>query len=209
MCAPQKWRVVDSSCPTGSRVTHNFETGSGTAPHKSLAGNMTTPFTAADVLQRASNKELVESDIEAVGKYVRGDLFPRTVFLFDNNALNEGGVLHKDFLKNCPSFIANGALADPTQNDGVVRQYLNILWLKMSKEGRCKGWLSGKRSNAHQAMQNAFQSELFVQRIVDGSTIHVRLAFLAAEVLTVVVCMILHQPLTPCLLLRFTMTQGC
>jgi hypothetical protein len=38
----------------------------------------------ADVLRQASNKELVERDIKAVGNYVRGDLFTRTIFVFDN-----------------------------------------------------------------------------------------------------------------------------
>jgi hypothetical protein len=55
----------------------------------------------ADVLRRASNKELVERDIKAVGNYVRGDLFMRTIFVFDNKQLDEGGPLHKDYLKNC------------------------------------------------------------------------------------------------------------
>jgi hypothetical protein len=50
---------------------------------------------AADVLRRASNKELVECDIKAVGNYVRGDLFMRTIFVFDNKQLDEGGPLHK------------------------------------------------------------------------------------------------------------------
>jgi hypothetical protein len=60
-----------------------------------------TPLAAEDVLQRASNKELVEHDIKAVGMYVRGDLFTRTIFMFDNKQLDEEGALHRDYLKNC------------------------------------------------------------------------------------------------------------
>ncbi len=103
----------------------------------------------------------MESDIEAVDKYVTGDLFTRTVFLFDNKQLDEGGLLHKDYLKNCRLLLANGRLVD--LNDDAVVQYMNIVWaIIKKKEGWYKAWLSRKRSNAYQAMQNAFQSELFV-----------------------------------------------
>jgi hypothetical protein len=104
---------------------------------------------AADVLRRASNKELVERDIKAVGNYVRGDLFTRTIFVFDNKQLDEGG-----------SLLANGTLTD--LNDDAVVQYMNIVWARMTKEGQYKAWLSRKRSNAYQALQNSFQSELFL-----------------------------------------------
>jgi hypothetical protein len=102
----------------------------------------------------------MKRNIEAVGKYVRGDLFPRTVFLFDNTQLDKGGVLHKDYLKNCQLLLVNGKLAD--LNDDAVVQYMNIMWAIMIKEGWYKAWLSAKRSYTHQVMQNAFQSELFV-----------------------------------------------
>jgi hypothetical protein len=115
---------------------------------------------AADVLRRASNKELVERDIEVVGNYVRSDLFMRTIFVFDNKQLDKGGPLHKDYLKNCRSLLANGTLTD--LNDDVVVQYMNIVWARMTKEGQYKAWLSRKRSNAYQALQNSFQSELFL-----------------------------------------------
>jgi hypothetical protein len=59
-----------------------------------------TLLALADVLRRASNKELVERDIKAVGNYVRGELFMRTIFMFDNKQLDKGGPLHKDYLKN-------------------------------------------------------------------------------------------------------------
>jgi len=109
----------------------------------------------------------VESDVEAVGKYVRGDLFPRTVFLFNNTSLDEGGVLHEDYLKNCQSLLANGKLADLDDHD--VVPYMNIVWTRMVKEGRYQAWLARKRSNAYQAMQNAFQSELFASCVTTCS----------------------------------------
>ena len=148
-----------------------------------------TPSAAADVLRRASNKELVERDIKAVGMYVRGDLFTRTIFMFDNKQLDEGGPLHRDYLKNCRSLLANGTLTD--LNDDAVVQYMNIVWARMTKEGQYKAWLSRKRSNAYQALQNSFQSELFL--------------CLAATCLPV--CMSLQRPLTTCLFVF--MAQGC
>jgi hypothetical protein len=76
----------------------------------------------------------VESDIEAVDKYVTGDLFTRTVFLFDNKQLDEGGLLHKDYLKSCRLLLANGRLVD--LNDDAVVQYMNIVWAIIKKKGR-------------------------------------------------------------------------
>jgi hypothetical protein len=58
----------------------------------------------------------VERDTEAVGNYVRDDLFTRTIFMFDNKQLDKGGPLHKDYLKNCQSLLANGRLTDLNDN---------------------------------------------------------------------------------------------
>ncbi len=115
---------------------------------------------AVDVLRQASNKELVKCNIKVVGNYVRGELFTRTIFMFDNKQLDEGGPLHKDYLKNCQSLLANGTLTD--LNDDVVVQYMNIVWTRMTKEGQYKAWLSRKRSNKYQGLKNSFQSELIL-----------------------------------------------
>jgi hypothetical protein len=85
----------------------------------------------------------VERDIKAVGNYVRGDLSTRTIFVFDNKQLDKGGPLHKDYLKNCQSLLANGTLTD--LNDDAVVQYMNIVWARMTKEGKYNAWLSRKR----------------------------------------------------------------
>jgi hypothetical protein len=84
----------------------------------------------------------VECNIKVVGNYVRGELF-RTIFMFDNKQLDEGGPLHKDYLKNLGSLLANGTLTD--LNDDAVVQYMNIMWMRMTKEGQYKAWLSRKR----------------------------------------------------------------
>jgi hypothetical protein len=83
----------------------------------------------------------VEHDIKAVGNYVRGDLFTRTIFVSDKQ-LDEGGPLHKDYLKYCRSLLANGTLTD--LNDDAVVQYMNIMWARMTKEGQYKAWLLRK-----------------------------------------------------------------
>jgi hypothetical protein len=77
-----------------------------------------------------------------------------------NSCLDEGGPLHKDYLKNCQSLLANGTLTD--LNDDAVVQYMNIVWARMTKEGQYKAWLSRKRSNAYQALQNSFQAKWVV-----------------------------------------------
>jgi hypothetical protein len=58
---------------------------------------------AADVLRQASNKELVERDIKAVGNYVRGDLFTRTIFVFDNKQLlGQGSTIAQGLFEKLP-----------------------------------------------------------------------------------------------------------
>jgi hypothetical protein len=79
------------------------------------------------------DRELVESDIKAVGKYVRCHLFERTVFLFNKKLLDMGSKLHKDYLENCQPLIANGKLV--ALNDEEVMPYMNILWMLTNGEG--------------------------------------------------------------------------
>jgi hypothetical protein len=73
--------------------------------------------------------------------------------------LDEGETLHKDYLKNCRPLIADGQLV--LLNDLDVIPYMNILWAIMKKDGCYNTWLSSKRSNTYQVLQNSFISELF------------------------------------------------
>ncbi len=117
-------------------------------------------LSSTDVLQQALDRDLVDSDLKAVEKYVKNVLFERVCYLWKRSSLDEGGLLHKDYLKNCRSLIADGQLAN--LNDNVdFKPYMNILWAIMKKDGCYNTWLSSKRSNTYQALLNSFQSELF------------------------------------------------
>jgi hypothetical protein len=63
-----------------------------------------------DVLQQASDEELLAADVKLVGKYVKDVLFEKTVFLWDRKALGMNRKLHKDYLENCRPLLANGGL---------------------------------------------------------------------------------------------------
>jgi hypothetical protein len=102
------------------------------------------------------DRELVKSNIKVVGKYVRCHLFERTAFLFDKKLLDMGSKLHMDYLENCQPLIANGKLVP--LNDEEVMPYMNILWMLMVKDGCYNTWLSSKRANAYQVVQNSFIS---------------------------------------------------
>ena len=64
---------------------------------------MTMLSAATDVLRRASDKDLVESDIKEVGKYVRGELFTRTIFVFDKQqAIGRGRKIAQGLFEKLP-----------------------------------------------------------------------------------------------------------
>jgi hypothetical protein len=110
-----------------------------------------------DVLQQALDKELQAADIKLVGKYVKDVLFEKMVFLWDRKALDTNGKLHKDYLENCQPLLANGKLVPLSKEE--ARPYMNLVWNLMVKDGCYNNWLSNKRSNSYQAVQNSFMSE--------------------------------------------------
>jgi hypothetical protein len=117
---------------------------------------MTMPL-QTDVLRGALDKELVAANIKLVGKYVKDVLFEKTVFLWDRKALDMNGKLHKDYLENCRPLLANGELVPLSKEE--AWPYMNIVWNLMVKDGCYNNWLSNKRSNLYQAVQNSFMSE--------------------------------------------------
>jgi hypothetical protein len=65
--------------------------------------------------------------------------------------------LHKDYLENCWLLLANGKLVPLSKVE--ARPYMNIVWNLMVKDGCYNNWLSNKRSNSYQAVQNSFKSK--------------------------------------------------
>jgi hypothetical protein len=86
-----------------------------------------------DVLQQASDEELLAANIKLVGKYIKDVLFEKTVFLWDRKALDMNGKLHKDYLENCQLLLANGELVPLSEEE--AWPYMNIVWNLMVKDG--------------------------------------------------------------------------
>jgi hypothetical protein len=93
---------------------------------------MTMP-SQMDVLQQASDEELLAANIKLVGKYIKDVLFEKTVFLWDRKALDMNGKLHKDYLENCQLLLANGELVPLSEEE--AWPYMNIVWNLMVKDG--------------------------------------------------------------------------
>lgn len=118
-------------------------------------------------MSRAADPDKLEEDKNKVRDYVKEELFERVVFVWNKKALDIGGILHEDYIKNCRSKIANGTLVNASDRD--AEAYMNVLWNIMVKENRYREWLSHKRSSRYQAVQDKFESEcllLCLQRVV-------------------------------------------
>ena len=112
---------------------------------------------SVDLIARQGNKQKVALDKQTIRDYVKDDLFYRIVFVWTKQSLEEDGHLHKDFIKNCRSKIENGLLL--RAEDTVAKAYLNYLWQVLVGDKCYNVWLSQKRSNVYQAMQDKFLSK--------------------------------------------------
>lgn len=113
--------------------------------------------TLQPLLQRLENSELVESDVNKVGDYVKRVLFEAVVFIWDKKSLAVGGKLHADYLENCRALVADGKLENVSNES--AKTYLNLLWNMMTKDECYKKWMSTRRSNTYQAMEHQFMSK--------------------------------------------------
>lgn len=112
---------------------------------------------SAAVLARCGNAESIVEDRNKVRDYVKDNLFERSIFIYSKSALDQGGVLHNDYLKNCRALIANGTLVHAADSD--AETYMNFLWSIMVKANCYREWMSNKRSSRYQAVQDKFDSE--------------------------------------------------
>jgi hypothetical protein len=106
-------------------------------------------------MARMADKLLVESDEKRVREYVKKVLFPKTIFVFNQKALDADDRLHNDFMANCKSLIGDGILMGAAEED--ARSYMTMLWNKMKESGSYKKWMQMKRSNNSQAMADSFK----------------------------------------------------
>jgi hypothetical protein len=68
----------------------------------------------------------IEEDKNEVQDYVKEVLFEAVVFFWNKGTLQQGGVLHKDYLMNCRAKIAGSKLVNAT--DSEAETYMNLLW---------------------------------------------------------------------------------
>jgi hypothetical protein len=109
-------------------------------------------------LQRATaSEDLLDSDQRVVRDYVKSELWEKVVFLWSQKSLDREGMLHKAFLKDCRHLLSGGKLMSASDED--AETYMNILWMRMTKDGCYKVWLGQRRSNTYQAMQDKFESK--------------------------------------------------
>jgi hypothetical protein len=118
---------------------------------------MTRQAPATGVLAHAGDPAKTEEDKNKVCDYVKDELFERVIFVWDKVALQPNGVLHQDYMKNCKAQLADGKLIDAMDSD--AETYMNLVWTIIVKENCYQTWLSNKRSNTYQAVQDLFMSK--------------------------------------------------
>ena len=97
----------------------------------------------------------MEKDLRRIQRYVKEELFQKVVFLFNPKKQMEcGSQLYNDFIANCKALIAQTGEADDTMD-----AYMRYLWQVMAQKKSYKEWLTAKRSNAYQAVQDKFLSK--------------------------------------------------
>ena len=100
-----------------------------------------------------SNDRQQKVDIMTISSYVKDDLFFRSPFVFEE-AMEVGGMFHKDFKDNCRCMLADGKLMEMSEDAAFT--YMDSLWKQMGKK-MYKSWMAMKRSNAYQAVQFRFE----------------------------------------------------
>jgi len=100
------------------------------------------------------NKTTVSADLRKIKKYVKEELFQRVIFMFTDDQMDEGSFFHKDYMTNCRDLVGGRGMSD--EDDDAEDPYMTHLWTIMAKEKSYKKWLSSKRSNTYQAVQDKF-----------------------------------------------------
>jgi len=117
------------------------------------------------VLRELINDErVVSADLRKVERYVKEDLFPRIIFMFNDDQMDKGSFLYRDYMANCQSLVGRkgeiyGKDGDVGANDEISELYMTYLWTVIARDRLYKKWLSSKRSNIYQAVQDKFQGK--------------------------------------------------
>lgn len=94
------------------------------------------------------------ADLAKVKQYVKTKLFPRMIFMFDDEQMKEGSWMYKDYMTNCRDLVGLGTEDNVDEEDH--ESYMNHLWTIMERDKSYKQWLATKRSNTYQAVQDKF-----------------------------------------------------
>lgn len=103
---------------------------------------------------RINNERAVTSDMEKIMRYVKDDLFFRVIDVFSDEQFMADSYLHKDFMARARKVLPGAVIGDPITSDGTA--YMKFLWTRLVSKKSYKDWLSMKRSNAYQAVQDRF-----------------------------------------------------
>lgn len=114
------------------------------------------------------NVSRITADLRKVKNYVKDSLFPRIIFMFDDNQMKEGSWMHRDYMMNCRSLVGYQPEDNAIQDREVQEAYMNHLWTVMARDKSYKRWLSSKRSNAYQAVQDKFMREYRRMAMTNG-----------------------------------------
>ena len=94
------------------------------------------------VAARYGDEEKVKEDLNVIGEYVKNDFYYRAVFLLDALVLEEGMILHTDFVNNCKPKVANGKLM--LEPNAEANAYLKFLWTRIQKDNLYRHWMGLK-----------------------------------------------------------------
>ena len=117
------------------------------------------------VLSKLINDErVVSADLRKIERYVKEELFSRIIFMFNDDQMGKGSFLHRDYTANCKSLVGNkgdiyGNDGDVGPNDEISEPYMTYLWTVIARDRLYRKWLSAKRSNTYQAVQDKFQGK--------------------------------------------------
>ena len=76
--------------------------------------------------------------------------------MFNEGQMKKGSYLHRDFTSNCKAIVSS---EDIGSNDDIIQTYLAFLWTMIARDRLYNKWLSTKRSNVYQAVQDKFEGE--------------------------------------------------
>jgi hypothetical protein len=106
---------------------------------------------------RMSQEDGIQEDINLCKDYVKERLFYKSIFLYSDDDLKSGSRLYQDYIKEMKPLLAHKCL--PGKPEVEATAYLNFVWEKLVNKKCYREWLSLKRSNCYQSVQDKFISK--------------------------------------------------